>query len=80
MLSESTERLDRTEKMSHYLTLSSLEEYLLVAQDKPEATLFRRRTDWEPEIYQGMDAVVDLETVGYQLVLADLYQGVLPAE
>ncbi len=79
VLLESTERLDRTEKMSHYLTLPSLEEYLLVTQDIPEATLFRRRTDWEPEIYQGMDAVVDLETVGYPLVLAELYQGVLPA-
>ncbi len=80
VLSESTERLDRTEKMSNYLTLPSLEEYLLVAEDKPEATLFRRRTGWEPEVYQGLDAVVHLETVGYEFVLAELYHGVLPAE
>ena len=80
VLSESTERLDRTEKMNHYLTLPSLEEYLLVAQDKPEVTIFRRRTGWEPELYQGVEALVNLETVGYQLTLAALYQGVLPTE
>jgi Uma2 family endonuclease len=51
VLSESTERLDRTEKMANYLTLPSLEEYVLIAQDKPEVTIFRRRTNWEAEVY-----------------------------
>lgn len=77
VLSESTERLDRTEKMANYLTLPSLGEYVLVAQDKPEVTIFRRRSNWEAEVYQGFDAVVHLESVDYELSLGTLFQGVL---
>ena len=77
VLSESTERLDRTEKMANYLTLPSLEEYVLVAQDKPEVTIFSRRTNWEAEMYHGFDAVVHLESVDYELSLGTLFQGVL---
>ena len=79
VLSESTERLDRTEKMTNYLTLPSLEEYVLVAQDKPEVTIFRRRTEWTAEVYHGLEAVIHLETVDYHLTLAVLFQGLLPA-
>src|SRR5256885_6204510 len=40
--SESTERLDRGEKRLAYQTIETLEEYLIVAQDRSEATTFRR--------------------------------------
>ena len=43
VLSESTERYDREEKFGYYRTLSSLQEFVLVAQDEPMIEVFRRR-------------------------------------
>ena len=80
VLSESTERLDRGEKMQNYLSLASLEEYVLVAQDQPEITIHRRRNNWSPEIIRGWDGVFQLESVNFQMTLAALYENVLVRE
>jgi Uma2 family endonuclease len=77
VLSESTERLDRTEKRENYQTLPSLEEYVLVSQDQPEVTIFRRRANWEAEINHGLEAVIHLESVELHLPLATIYAGLL---
>ena len=77
VLSESTERLDRGEKMQNYLSLASLEEYVLVAQDQPEITIHRRRNNWSPEITRGWEGVFQLESVNLQMTLAALYENVL---
>lgn len=79
VLSESTQRLDRLEKFSNYITLDSLEEYVLLAQDKPEVTLFRRRTGWSQEIYSGLGARIILESVDLTISLAEIYQNVTVA-
>lgn len=42
VLSESTERYDREEKFAYFRTLSSLQEYVLVAQDERSIEVFRR--------------------------------------
>src|SRR5437773_10661960 len=49
VLSEETERTDRREKFLSYTGIETLEEYVLVAQDRMEATLFRRAKPWQPE-------------------------------
>ena len=77
VLSTSTERLDRGEKMERYLTLPSLEEYVLLAQDRPSAVIYRRRTEWLPEIIEGWDAVIALESVDCSVALSELYADVL---
>jgi Uma2 family endonuclease len=46
VLSESTERIDRREKLLAYQTLPSLREYALVAQDARCVEIFRRANDW----------------------------------
>lgn len=76
VLSESTERLDRLEKFEHYISLPSLEEYLLVAQDKVHVTIFRRSNEWQPEVAQGWDAVVEIRSLGLVLPLSELYGNV----
>ncbi|MBV5305686.1 MAG: Uma2 family endonuclease [Desulfobulbaceae bacterium] len=50
VLSESTERIDRREKMLAYQALPSLQEYVLVAQDYRQVEIYRRRNEWQPEI------------------------------
>jgi len=48
VLSESTERYDREEKLHYYRTLSSLKEYVLVSQDERVIEVFRRPAQGSP--------------------------------
>ena len=76
VLSLSTARIDRREKLSSYQTLESLQEYLILAQDRVEATLYRRLADggWKPyELAEG--DILRLDSVGLELPLAELYEG-----
>src|SRR6266536_6049488 len=50
VLSETTERIDPREKFLSYRQIETLEEYVLVAQDKMEVTVFRREFQWQPEV------------------------------
>ncbi len=52
VLSPSTERYDRTEKLYAYQQLESLEEYVLVAQHEQYVEIYRRQNQWQREIYQ----------------------------
>lgn len=75
VLSETTEPTDRREKFWNYTQIDSLQEYILVAQDKREVTIFRRSADWEGEIIQG-EKSLELVSLKLKLRLADIYQGV----
>jgi Uma2 family endonuclease len=58
VLSESTEAYDRGEKFAHYMRLSSLKEYVLVAQHERRIEVFRRpegRGHWGREVARGGD-------------------------
>jgi Uma2 family endonuclease len=65
VLSDSTERYNRTEKFYYYRQLPSLEEYVLVAQDTQRVECYRRSELWEFNLYrQGQNfylAAIDLE-------------------
>ncbi len=80
VLSPSTERLDRLEKFSLYRTIPTLEEYVLVAQDVAEVTVFRRRMDWQGEVFSGLDSEVTLESVELTVGLATIYEKVRGVE
>jgi Uma2 family endonuclease len=73
---ESTERLDRHEKRSAYQTLESLEEYLIIAQDRIDATLFRRAHGWRPEVFSETSQTIRFDSIGLSLPVAALYEGV----
>ncbi len=73
--SKSTERTDRFEKFEVYREISSLQEYLLIAQDLQKVEIFRRRSDWQGEKYLLGEQVM-LEAVDLTVALAAIYQGV----
>jgi len=73
VLSESTERIDRREKFFAYTTIETLEEYVLVAQNAREVTVFRRANDWKPEIVQDRFC---LESLAFEAPLLALYEGI----
>lgn len=49
VLSESTERLDRREKFFAYAQIDSLQEYILISQDRKSVEHFRRKNNWAVE-------------------------------
>jgi Uma2 family endonuclease len=75
--SESTERLDRGEKRMAYQTIETLEEYVIVAQDRPDVTIFRRTNKWAPESVAGSGQSVSLKSLDFTLSLSAIYEGVL---
>ncbi len=79
VLSPSTEAFDRGEKFADYQQLDSLQEYVLIAQDRPWVDCWRRterQGPWQSVIYRDTEPVV-LDSLGLTISLADLYRGVM---
>jgi Uma2 family endonuclease len=76
VLSESTAMTDRREKFLSYRQIETLEEYVLVAQDKMEVTLFRRANHWQPEVLVQPEQALHLPSLDFRLALNALYEGV----
>lgn len=78
VLSPSTRTYDRGEKFVFYQGIPSLQQYVLVHQDRAVMEVFTRQPDntWVPSLWQGRDAVVDLASIGVQLPLAEVFDGV----
>lgn len=78
VLSRRTRRIDEGEKKDAYLTIPSLNVYLLVEQDAPLVTVFRRNETggFVREVYDGLDAVIPLGEIEIDLPLAEIYAGV----
>ncbi len=75
VLSPSTERIDRREKVLAYTALDSLQEYILVAQERPLITLFRRTNEWKPEIFRIEDTFA-LDCLSCKLSVEQIYEDV----
>lgn len=78
VLSASTEQYDRGKKFEAYRTLSSLQEYVLIAQDRPHIERFVRgdRGMWIFSEVNGLDVSLELASIGCTLLLADVFQKV----
>jgi Uma2 family endonuclease len=77
VLSPSTATYDRGAKFQRYRDwLPSLQDYLLVAQDRVLIDHFQRGMAWGMTRYEGLDAVVPLLSIGCRLPLVDIYDGV----
>ena len=74
VLSDSTEAVDRGRKFADYRRSDSLEEYVLIAQDRMSVDVFRRNAAgrWELEGY-GAGSVVELVSVGARFAIEELY-------
>ena len=74
VLSDSTEAFDRGRKFADYRRSDSLEEYVLIAQDRMSVDVFRLNASgrWELEGY-GAGRVVELMSVGARFAIEELY-------
>ena len=77
VLSKSTRRTDMGEKKDAYLTIPSLNAYVLIEQEAPLVVVFRR-TDagFVREVYEGLDAELRLREIEVELPLSEVYEGV----
>ncbi|MBL9114983.1 MAG: Uma2 family endonuclease [Verrucomicrobiaceae bacterium] len=76
VLSQSTARIDRREKLLAYQGVPGLAVYVLVEQSFPMITVHRRSNQWQAEIIKGLDGVLTLPEIGSTLTLAAIYERV----
>ncbi len=76
VLSPSTSNYDRGDKFHLYRQIPSLEEYVLVEQDKHQVEIYYKQkgTDlWRISRATGLDATLKLQSLGIEIPLGDLY-------
>lgn len=77
VLSPSTERADRREKLAAYRDCPSVQEYALVSQDGALVELHRRDGEgWRTDIFDAAEDRVTFDSVGLTLSLRDIYRNV----
>ena len=77
VLSPSTEVYDKGEKFRHYQELASLQEYILVSQDRIRVEQYRLlKTQWVQTEFRSPEDVLPLASIGCELPLQDIYRRV----
>jgi Uma2 family endonuclease len=82
VLSDSTEKYDRGAKFGHYRQLPSLQEYVLVAQDRPLIERYVRQTDgsWNLVTFETLSQTLAFASIPVRVPLTEIYSGVKWAE
>ena len=77
VLSPSTRRYDLDEKMTAYLTIPSLECYIVLEQHQPIAIVMRRSNGgFLRELVEGIERTIDLPFLGCSLPMREIYDGI----
>jgi len=81
VLSGRTARTDQQEKLFSYKRLDSLQDYLLLEQDRVGATLYwRENSEWRRADFNNPSDELNLPCAGLTVPLAELYEGTELAE
>lgn len=82
VLSPSTKDYDRGEKWEKYRQIDSLQDYVVVAQDRPHVERYSRQGDrfWLFNEATELTDSFQLDSIGCTLALRDLYDNVLDAD
>ena len=78
ILSPTTQAFDRGDKFTHYKSISSFNEYLLIAQHRPHVGQYIRQNDevWSYQEFNDLSASLCVSSLACRLVLEELYQDV----
>ncbi len=76
--SDSTKKYDHGQKFESYRSISSLMEYLMIAQDKVHVEQYARQPDdhWLLTDHRDATSCISLASVGIELRLSDVYEKV----
>jgi Uma2 family endonuclease len=79
VLSPSTKRIDRREKLAEYKQLPGLRDCLLIHQDRVGIELYSRAADsaeWEERIYTNLQDELSFASIGVTIKLEEIYRRV----
>ena len=78
VLSESSEKYDRGVKFEHYQRVPSVQEYVLISQDRPRVERYARQPDASRQYksFEGLTETFTFASVPVQIPLAQIYRGV----
>ena len=77
VLSPTTESYDRGDKFEHYSHIESLQEYVLVSQNRMHVDHFvRDDASWRLSKLSDPDALLRLASIACEVPLAEIYRGV----
>jgi len=76
VLSPYSLRRDMVRKRDFYSRIESLTHYVVLAQDRREATIFARSEAFEPQVLKLESARLEIESLGVAIPLADIYRDV----
>jgi Uma2 family endonuclease len=80
VLSPSTRQIDRREKLKAYQHIPTVQEYVVIEQEKIHIELHRRQPDgnWITYFYNksDRDEIIEFESVGMEITLDEMYRRV----
>jgi len=77
VLSPSTAHVDRREKRLAYSSLKSLDEYVLVSQQRMHVSVYRSDSgSWASQVLELPADMLELKCIELRVSLADIYEGV----
>lgn len=76
VLSPSTQRFDRTNKLTWYGRVPSVTDYIMVASETMNVQHIRRlgEGDWRIQVYESPDEILDLPEYSCRLALSEIYE------
>jgi Uma2 family endonuclease len=79
VLSGSTEQFDRGKKFAHYREIPSLQEYVLISQDRPLIERYVRQPDetWVLRIFNDMSQAFEFASITATIPLSEIYRDVM---
>jgi Uma2 family endonuclease len=83
VLSKSTAKTDKTRKATEYQSVESVQEYIIIWQDKVRVVQYRRSTQgkWDEQIFTKPSDTLALVSLDASISLSDIYEdtaGVVP--
>jgi Uma2 family endonuclease len=76
ILSPFSRRRDMVHKRAFYTRIDSLMQYVVLAQDRREATVFARSAGFAPLVLNAANEKLEIEPLGVSIPLADIYRDV----
>jgi len=79
ILSPTTEAFDRGDKFTHYKSIPSFREYLLIAQHRPHVGQYIKQSEavWSYQEFNDLSAALSVSALDCRLVLEELFQDVV---
>ena len=76
VLSDSTESFDRSEKLWLYQTIPTLEEYVLISQEKAVVEQYKKRDNgnWIYQATIGLESAVTFESIAFKVKLKEIFE------